>query len=300
METLISIIVPVYNDPEGLNDTLASLINQEFDKDSYEILIVDNGSGDRTLSVANKFRAEYPDLIKVLIEDKIQSSYAARNRGIISSTGEIIAFIDADMTVEPDWLSKIIDTMSGKDIKYAGCNVEMVLNHRSVAGLYDLVTGFKIPESLKFKHFASTNSLLIKREIFNALGLFDYRLISGGDREFGIRVWNAGYKQLFAENIKIIHPVKNNIKDLYNRFFRLGRGIFQLQKYYPELFKSYRKKISLKNMVPAKPFAFIKKMLLKKKVLKFSYLHILYFYFIKWILKIAKYRGYLYEKKNKT
>jgi glycosyltransferase AglI len=300
MKPLISVIVPVYNDPEGLNDTLTSLINQEFDRDSYEVLIVDNGSGDRTLSVANKFRTEYPGLIKVLIEDKIQSSYAARNRGIISSTGEIIAFIDADMTVEPDWLSKIIDTMSGNDIKYAGCNVEMVLKHRSVAGLYDLVTGFKIPESLKLKHFASTNSLLIRREIFNALGLFDCRLVSGGDREFGIRSWNANYKQLFAENIKIIHPVKNNIRDLYNRFFRLGRGIFQLQNYYPELYKSYREKISSKYIIPEKPFAYIKKMLLKKKVYKFSYLHILFFYFIKWILKIAKYRGYLYEKKNKT
>ncbi len=233
---LISIIVPVYNDPEGLNDTLASLINQEFDKDSYEILIVDNGSGDRTLSVANKFRAEYPDLIKVLIEDKIQSSYAARNRGIISSTGEIIAFIDADMTVEPDWLSKIIDTMSGKDIKYAGCNVEMVLKHRSVAGLYNKIIGFKVEERIKSRHFAPTCCLIVKREVIDKTGLFDPRLTSGGDREFGNRVWRDGYKLFFAENIKMYHPTRDTFKELLRKHFRTGQGKFQLTYYFHDIY----------------------------------------------------------------
>ena len=103
----VSVVIPVYNDPSGLQDTLESLVAQNFPKDQYEIIVVDNGSTDKTLDVAKMHADKYPQLVKYVIEDNIQSSYAARNKGIIVAKGELISFIDADMTVREEWLIKI-------------------------------------------------------------------------------------------------------------------------------------------------------------------------------------------------
>lgn len=295
MNPLISVIIPVYNDPEGLKDTLNSLVKQEFEKSGYEIIIADNGSTDEsTINVADSFIKNYPELVRLVIEDKIQSSYAARNKGINNSKGEIIVFIDADMKVRPDFLKKIQDFMADKEIKYAGFNVEMELKIKSIIGFYEKITGFKIKESITNKHFVSTNCLITRKDIFNKIGFFNSKLISGGDREFGNRVWNAGLKQFFIKDITVLHPVKDNIKSLCKRHFRLGRGIFQLHYLYPD---KYKEILTIKYTLPERPVAFFNKMLKKKKIINFPSFYIIFFYFIKWILKIVKYRGYVYEKK---
>ena len=297
MNNIISVIIPVYNDFEGLNDTLTSLVNQEFDQSFYEIIIADNGSKDKTISVAEYFIAKYPNLIKLVIEDKIQSSYAARNKGILKSKGEILVFIDADMTVEPDWLKKISAHMSDEEIKYAGFIVEMFLKKKSIVGMYDKITGFKIESSILNKHFASTNCLIIRKDIFGKIGNFDSRLISGGDRVFGYRVWNVGFKQYFFKDIKAMHPVKGSFSDLWIRHKRLGQGIFDVNYYYPDLNLPDRKKLPFSYLIPPRPDIFIKKMLQKRKEENFPAIYLIIFYIIKYILRIAKISGYTYKKK---
>jgi glycosyltransferase AglI len=299
MQPLISIIVPVYNDPEGLKETLSSLVIQEFDKSHYEIIVADNGSTDNTINIASNFVKNYPGLVKLIIEDKIQSSYAARNKGIQNSKGEIIVFIDADMKTYPDFLRKIYSFMSDEKVKYAGFNVEMELKDKSIAGLYDKITGFKIKDSIEGRQFVSTNCLTAKREIFDEVGFFDERLISGGDREFGQKVLKYGYKQFFIKDVIVMHPTKTSIESLYKRHFRLGRGIFELYYYYPDIYYQYKDKISFKYTFPKRPINFLNKMLKKRKIINFPAFYVIFFYIIKWILRIAKFRGYNYERKLK-
>jgi glycosyltransferase AglI len=297
MQPIISIIIPVYNDPEGLKDTLDSLINQDFGKSLYEIIIADNNSKDNTISVAKEYENNFPDLIKVTVEDKIQSSYAARNKGIVFSKSEILVFIDADMIVHKDFLKKINNVMMAGKIDVAGCNILMMSKNKSIAGIYDQITGFNIEETIRNKHFVSTNCMIIKKDVFDKAGFFNSKLISGGDREFGYRVWKMGYKMHFLKYISIIHPAKAGIKQLYKRYFRLGQGIADLKFYYPYVPFFENKEFSLTYLLPLRPDIFIKKMLKKRKIFKFPVLYICFFYFIKWFLKIGKFRGYIYKKR---
>jgi glycosyltransferase AglI len=299
MKFLISVIIPVYNDPEGLRDTLNSLISQEFDRSLYEIIVADNGSTDNTFNIAKDFVEKYPWLVRLIIEDKIQGSYAARNKGIFNSNGGIIAFIDADMKAAPDFLKKVYEFMSDEKIKYAGFNVKMELRNKSIIALYDNFYGFKIKNNLISKNFVATACLLVRREIFNKIGFFDTRLVSGGDREFGNRIWNAGYKQYFLDDVVAVHPLKNSIRGLINRNFRIGRGIFQLSYYYPDRYFADRKKVAVKYILPDSPVDFMRKVKAKKKEFDFPLIYIIFFYFIRWLVKISKYRGYTYEKKLK-
>ena len=76
--TTISVIVPVYNDRDGLTATVHSLLEQEYPADRYEILVVDNRSTDGTHAAAQALSAEHPTRVRALAETQVQSSYAAR------------------------------------------------------------------------------------------------------------------------------------------------------------------------------------------------------------------------------
>ena len=96
----VSVIVPVYNDAQRIWKCIESLLQQTYPRQKYEVIIIDNGSTDETRTVIQK----YP--VKLLIEDKIQNSYAARNKGIKNACGEVIAFTDADCIPDSDWIEK--------------------------------------------------------------------------------------------------------------------------------------------------------------------------------------------------
>ena len=103
----VSVIVPVYIDKSSISKCIKSLMKQTYKKESYEIIIVDNGSSDGTLTTINKFP------VRVLVEGKKRSSYVARNRGIRNANNDILAFTDADAIVDRKWLECGVKNLSG-------------------------------------------------------------------------------------------------------------------------------------------------------------------------------------------
>ncbi len=170
----------------------------------------------------------------LLLENEIEGSYAARNKGIQHADGHVLAFLDADETVDDDWLETALNAMNERKIDYLGCNVELTLPEDSLVGRYNARTGFPVERYLEEEHYAPTCALLVRREVFEDIGLFDARLISGGDREFGERVYEAGYDQGYAEDAVVFHPARTSFGSLAKKNFRVGRGFCQKQRYYPE------------------------------------------------------------------
>jgi len=294
---VISVIIPVYNDPLGLNDTLKSIENQDFHKENYEIIVADNGSDDKTLDIANEYTEKYPEFVKLVIEDKIKSSYAARNKGIKVSTGDIIAFIDADMTVEKDWLKKIVESFKTNNADYMGYKVEIPLKDNSIFGLYNKITGFPIESYMNKFHFAPTCCLIVKRKVFDKFGLFDSRLISSGDLEFGTRVFRNGIIQHYNPEIIARHPSRSTLKQIIRKNFRIGRGSQQLAFFYPDNFiESKRSVFHFRHYLPSKPWTFCQGMNKNKLWNNLNLLAKIQLYLIHWGNKLAIQAGYIYEK----
>lgn len=250
LQPFISIIIPVYNDPQGIRDTLESLVNQTYPH--YEIIVADNGSKDSTLKVVNDFSEKYPGLIEVVVEDSIQSSYAARNKGIKAAKGSIIAFVDADMSVKNDWVQKITESMEKNKADYLACRVDIYSDDESLISKYNILTGFPLEEYVYTRHFAPTCCLIVKRKIFDELGDFDSNLISGGDYEFGVRVYNSGKQLFYDPEIVMYHPARSTLKQLIKKSFRIGRGFYQLSSRYPNVGKGVNKNTLSKSTNPRK------------------------------------------------
>ena len=94
----ISVVIPAYNEEKYLEACLVSLKNQI--EKPYEIIVVDNNSSDKTVKIAKKFN------VKIIKEAK-QGITPARNTGFNAAKGDIIARIDADTRVQPDWIKRI-------------------------------------------------------------------------------------------------------------------------------------------------------------------------------------------------
>jgi hypothetical protein len=116
-----------------------------------------------------------------------------------------------------------------------GCNVELTLpDDPSLAARYDHHTGFPVEQYLESQRFAPTCCLFVRRAVFEDVGLFDHRLESGGDKEFGNRVHDAGYELHFAADVTMYHPTRNSLRAHVKKELRVGRGLCQLQRYHPD------------------------------------------------------------------
>lgn len=108
----ISVIVPIYNVENYLENCLNSIDNQDFE--SYEVILVDDGSTDNSKEIAEEFVQKDKDKYK-LISQKNMGQSAARNNGLKISSGKYIAYIDSDDTVESNYLSSMYECAQKTD-----------------------------------------------------------------------------------------------------------------------------------------------------------------------------------------
>ncbi len=247
---MISIILPVYNDREGIKTTLGSLSANQCE--NCEIFPVDNNSTDNTKDVIAEIASSHSNRIHPQEETDVQSSYAARNTGIEHASGDILLFLDADMWVPESWIKDMVDTLTSNDYDYMGCNVDVVADQPNFWERYEQSFSFPVKTYLEDKHFAPTCALAVRREVFEEVGLFDDRLESGGDKEFGQRVHRAGFTQGYAPDITAYHPARDSWKALKSKALRIGRGRAQKRQYHPKLGEPHP--LHPFNYLPPSPF----------------------------------------------
>lgn len=112
LKQLISVIIPVYNVEAYLVECLDSVINQTYKE--LEIILVNDGSTDRSLDILEKYKAQHSNITIINQENSGQS--VARNKGIEVSTGDYIYFLDSDDYIELDTFEQLINAFNDKDV----------------------------------------------------------------------------------------------------------------------------------------------------------------------------------------
>lgn len=111
---LVSVVVATYNAKALLKNALTALINENFDKNKYEIIVVDDGSKDGTAIFLKNFVKDKPNIHYIQQTNKGVSD--ARNAGIKIAKGELIAFTDSDCLVDKNWLKEIVKPFEDEEI----------------------------------------------------------------------------------------------------------------------------------------------------------------------------------------
>ena len=283
---LVSIIIPVYADPDGLRTTLESAINQQYSP--LEVIVSLTPASGETREVAKEYSSKHSRYVHV-IEVHEQGRAKARNAGINKANGEIIAFVDADIRMKPEWLEAAVSDLKAKEAEYLACNV-VIPTSTDDAGFverYDSAMSLPVKHYLKNYHFAPTAALLVTSDLIDTIGAFDPELMSGEDREFGNRVYDQGYN-LYVSNSKVYHPPRRTVLEQIQKAIRIGVGIEQLRRRCPDQY-SYPSLISPLAYAPPSPNR------LKSRLSNNRYdpviTELLLFYIFNYILKLCQQFG---------
>jgi glycosyltransferase involved in cell wall biosynthesis len=244
---IVSVIIPVYNDAERLAHCLVAIDGQTYPKDRLEILVVDNGSEDHVAEVAKRF-----ERVRLLREPR-PGSYAARNHGIREARGEIIAFTDADCLPSPSWIERGVRHLANNPrIGLVGGRIEVFpADPRNPTGveLFEMMTGFPQRRYIEEYRFAVTASLLTRKNVLDRVGPFNEKLMSGGDREWGMRVHASGFCLQYADDMVTAHPARRSLRQLYKKSKRQHSGARDLDDPSRRVFHLSGRKL-LRNLVP--------------------------------------------------
>ncbi len=229
---IVSVIVPVYNNPRGLKDTMNSLVNQDFRAGDYEIIIVDNGSTDGTVDIAKSYMEKYSNPIWCLVENNIQSSYAARNKGIQAAKGQILAFTDADCVPIQEWVRNGLNKFADLDISMVAGRIEFTYktNKPNIWEYYDAAGKLKQKNYVDGAGFGATANLFVRKKLFEKYGLFLSSLESGGDYEFGRRLTQAGELLVYAGDTLVYHRARSTFASKLKKSKRVAEGQKQLEE----------------------------------------------------------------------
>lgn len=218
----VTVIVPAYNAGEQIKLLIESLLNVDYPEELLEIIIIDNGSTDDTKEIIRK----YP--VTLLTEDRIQSSYAARNMGVAHARHEVLAFTDSDCVVKPDWIHKGVRAMARADL-VAG-RIEFVFSPQPTAAeLYDAMVHMQNDYLLDAYSGAATANLFVKASIFKDIGMFRDDVQSGGDMMWTRLAKSSGYTIIYVPEVVVSHPTRR-MKELFRKGFRLGAGTYGIYR----------------------------------------------------------------------
>ena len=224
----VSVVVPVYNGRATIGDCIESLLAQDYPADHCEVIIVDNNSTDGTPDIVAKYPAT------LLYEREIQTSYAARNRGIRHAQGEIVAFTDADCIAESQWLRELVRPFSDPDVGGVGGEV---LDYEPI----NLVDRF-LHDRRVFGHYQSEDTFLpillagstaYRRECLTAVGLFNANLYTAADIDLSWRVQlQLGVRVCYAPAARVWHRHRNTLKGMFLQHRRHAFGSMLLTTMY--------------------------------------------------------------------
>ncbi len=188
----VSVIIPAYNAEKYIAETLDSVVNQTYS--DFEVIIVDDGSKDGTVSIIKQYQGKYPEKIR-LIQKENGGPASARNVGIKVATGEYIAFIDADDLWLPRKLEKQISFFEsqptqvglvytdGKKFDDDGTwTLPEHLRHNYIEG--------RIYKDLLRSNVIPNQSVVVRNECFDQVGLFSEspKIVSSEDYDMWLRI----------------------------------------------------------------------------------------------------------------
>lgn len=240
MDPLFSIVVPLLDEEPYVERLARSLLEQDYPKERYEIIMADGGSKDRTLAVIEA--VDTGRRIRV-IRNPGRTAPAALNLAIAEARGEIITRVDAHSRVAPDYLARIAAVMRETGESVVGGPVMMdtdtPFREALVQALYSPVGVGSVPyRTLRRRTYVeSLQTGSFRREVLERVGPFDESLAVVEDLDMNTRIRKAGYRLLLDPSIRFWYSPRPNLRALWKQIFTVGRVKAWILGKHPDIFK---------------------------------------------------------------
>lgn len=217
----VSVIIPVYQDLERLMFALESLAKQTLSKELWEVIVVNNDSSSDVVLPSFVFQCK-------VVDCKEPGSYAARNKGIRASKGDLLVFTDADCRPSNRWLENYYKLFLNLGMSHICAGAVSVQKFESgpanIYEKYDMIVGIPQEHYALKKGYGVTANLAVPRSIVADAGEFDSTRFSGGDAEFCLRAKRCGYETIYNAHAVVAHPARSTWSELEIKARRVKGG----------------------------------------------------------------------------
>jgi len=223
----VSIIVPALNEEKHIKQCLDSLFSLNTNKLKIEVIVMDNGSSDNTVKIAQHSGAT------VQIQPDVNVS-TLRNLGVSISSGDLLAFVDADCVVEHNWLINAIRCILRESADAVGSFHNIPKESGWIGRISTLIQGSKVGADI---NYIPSGNMLIIRTSYEEIGGFNSSLETGEDVDLCRRLKEKGYTIFNDPIIKSTHyGSPGNIKEMFLREIWHGKTMLNVfMKDFPKI-----------------------------------------------------------------
>ena len=234
-----SIIVPVYNRPQEVEELLASLCRQTIH--DFEVVIVEDGSSDDCKTVCERYAEQLT--IQYLVKPNGGPS-AARNYGATYAKGEFLLILDSDVIAPERYIEEIEKELAREDADAFGgpdrahqdfTPIQKAISYSMTSFL--TTGGIRGGKKKMDKFYPRSFNLGVKREVFETLKGFDSTMRFGEDIDFSIRIFAEGYRCRLFPEAWVYHKRRSTFKQFFKQVHNSGIARICLYQKYPKSLK---------------------------------------------------------------
>lgn len=198
-DTLVSVIIPVFNGEGTVKLCLEAVFQSE--ESNFEVIVVDDHSTDRSASIACQFPC------RVMRMEKNAGAAAARNKGAEVSSGELLFFLDADIVIEKNTLTQVVETFHRRpDISALFCSYQKQTLPANFFSTYKNLVHHYTHQTSRAEAATFCGGFgAIRKDVFLQFHGFDESRRSLEDIELGYRLHQAGHKIYLNKQIQVTH-----------------------------------------------------------------------------------------------
>jgi cellulose synthase/poly-beta-1,6-N-acetylglucosamine synthase-like glycosyltransferase len=259
----ISIIIPAKNEEKVIGRCLDAFLKLDYPKEKIEIIIVEDGSRDKTAQICREYARRYSGLIKFLHKPTSDGKPSALNFGLKHAKGEIIGVFDADSVPAPDILKKVaLYFNNSRVIALQGRNLSINADENMLTKLisYEDVVRYEAyirgKEALGLFVPLTGSCYFIRRNVLLDVGGWDDNCLSE-DAELAAKLLEKGIKIKYAPDVKCWQENPSNLRNMYKQRKRWFRGTMEVALKYGRLLRRPKKMNIDAELTLAGPFMFI-------------------------------------------
>ena len=236
MKPVFSIIIPVYNRPQEIEELLGSLTKQDY-QEFYEVVVVEDGSNIQCFEVIEKYR----DKLSIRYYEKENSGPgASRNLGMLKAKGNYFIILDSDVILPKEYLSVVsnqlnidyTDAFGGPDSAHQDfTSLQKAINYSMTS--FITTGGIRGKKKGVGKFQPRSFNMGMSRKAFEATkGFSDMK--AGEDIDLTYRLWKAGFETQLIEEAFVYHKRRNTISSFFKQTYAFGKARPILNRKYPK------------------------------------------------------------------